>query len=277
MSRFFETVTAIIVKSPHSQFVLGEMGMLIERKRGAKSRRIIPRLLQSMDSGRVNRSDLEALIRRPSPKELPGLIARQIAALRVITRRNLDPKTRAGLLAIIALISHGNEDLDNFFHEIFQVENGNRSQIIFVVVVAMASCGEFELARNFAERIMDDYWTCQAWLSIAAYSGNRKDVEMARRAAMKVHDFRAEGLLVEIRHVSKHSKPRKRQERGFRANLELFGLLARLVESLIFLSGLSGEDGIEELEAARHRLMVDALIAELLAKQINPPINKTGR
>lgn len=203
------------------------------------------------------------------PAKIEPLIAQQIALLREATAELDEPKMRTGVLAVIASMTRDRQDLDDVFHEIFQLENGSRSPIIAVIVSILAEVKQFDPARVCAERVTDAYWKSQAWTAIAGYSGDVRDLQMASRAAKEIFDSRKQGVLAEICHVSKHQHPKKKQPTDYRALFELYESLGCLLNALRALSAFNQTNvASEELRGARQRLLAESIVLGILAKQI---------
>lgn len=226
--------------------------------------------LAAIDHGRVSLDELEMMGKRPSKKELPELIAKQVALLREALKE-VDEPMKIGILAVVASLGNERQDLDDVFHEIFDRENGNRPPIIAVITSILAESGDFEAARVCAERITDGaYWKAQAWMASAAYSGHLKDLQMASVSAREITDSRKKEVLAEIAHVKKHQHPKQKRLISFRASLALYESLGRLLNVLRALSAFSQTNIIsEELRGARQRLLAESIILDILSKQIH--------
>lgn len=243
------------------------------RKETERARALFVRIEAAVEDGRVSVDELNALANRPTKVEIPALINTCLKSLRsgAMEIPDMDMKIRAGILTVVACISHNDDDLDVAFHEIFQMENGTRSQAIAVIISTLAEAGKLDVARNLAPRIGEDgYWLSQAWIAIGAYSREQKDFLKARAAVKKIADRELKNeVLAEIEHTERHEKE-KRSRSGYQTMLRACESLQQLVRSLEQANGFTKTHAIhEEMENAKQRALTRATVLDILAELIH--------
>ena len=239
-------------------------------------RRLLGRIKAGYMDGRITVAELRALAERPSREELPRILEKIIAGLEKAAKETADIPLKAGVLAILACIRHEDGVVDELFHEIFQMQNGDRARAIAVIVHTLADLEKLGMAREVNRRNESAYYRTEGWCAIASVSCERQDIEEADTACGEINNpdlkRNAEGEIAHIKkeHVAAGKKSRRRHlSQSFHRRLVEAEVLNSLLESLIRIQGFSKTQArISEFQSAKERIMAQAMLGLALAKLI---------